>query len=111
MDRNTGEATFYNNELNNIFRLTRQDGGAPIVLKVQGGDVFFTVDVVPSFKFELIKLKGACSDLHTRLTNEIIQKHNIQYQDVKVLEILYYNKIFKYVLSTVCEDECSEELR
>ena len=59
------------------------------MLKVQGKDVFFTVDVVPSFKFELIKLKGACKDLHTRLTNEIIQKHNIQYQDVKVRDHPY----------------------
>ena len=44
--------------------------------------MFFTVDVVPSFKFEFHKLKVACDDLHKRLTNEIIQKHNIK--DVKV---------------------------
>ena len=63
--------------------MTRKVGGAPVILVVYGPhDVFFTVDVVPSFKFELHKLQVACNELHIRLTKEILQKHNIQ--DVKV---------------------------
>ena len=95
MGRNTGiniHSHFIGKPKIESFRLTRQDGGAPIVLKVQGGkNVFFTVDVVPSFKFELIRLKGLkgrSNELYMRLTNEIIQKHNIQ--DVKVGQYIHY---------------------
>ena len=110
MDKNTG-ILYIHFKAHQIFeshRLTRQDGGAPIVLKVQGGqNVFFTVDVVPSFKFEFHKLKMACNDLHKRLTNEIIQKHNIK--DVKV-GCVYFVDFYSNVSSLVCEDECPEEL-
>ena len=92
MGRNTGiniHSHFIGKPKIESFRLTRQDGGAPIVLKVQGGkNVFFTVDVVPSFKFEFNKLKVACNELYKCLTNEIIQKHNIQ--DVKVAQYIHY---------------------
>jgi len=89
------------------YRLTRKDGGAPIVLKVQGGqNVFFTVDVVPSFKFEFHKLKVACNDLHRRLTNEIIQNHNIK--DVQVGCVYFVD--FSKASFLVCENECPEEL-
>ena len=65
------------------FRVTRAVGGAPVILKVEGpNDVKFTVDVVPSFKFELDCLKRSCLELHTNLV-KIMQKFNMM-DDIKV---------------------------
>jgi len=58
--------------------VTRSTGGAPVILNVEGpGDVKFTVDLVPAFKFELKELKIACLELHQRVT-DIVREHNIK---------------------------------
>ena len=57
------------------YRVTRATG-APVILKVQGPGIKFTVDLVPAFKFELYHLKAASSEVNERVTH-ILTKFNI----------------------------------
>ena len=66
-----------------MFRVCRSER-APIVLNVEGmerKDIKFSVDLVPSFKFEISELRIACSELHERIM-EMKTKNNIS--DVQV---------------------------
>ena len=52
-----------------LFRVTRAVG-APVTLNVDGisrRDIKFSVDLVPSFKFDIIELNIACSELYKRI--------------------------------------------
>ena len=65
------------------FRVCRSER-APIVLNVEGmerKEIKFSVDLVPSFKFEISELRIACSELHERIM-EMMTRNNIS--DVQV---------------------------
>ena len=79
-----------------LFRVNRSKG-APIILNVIGverTDVKFSVDLVPSFKFEICHLQIACPELHRRIVslmkqNNISVKVLMQYIEAKINVLVF----------------------
>ena len=61
-----------------LSRVTRSEG-LPVILNVEGirrTDIKFSVDLVPSFKFDIRELEIACAELYGRIIT-FTQKNNI----------------------------------